>query len=179
MKLKAIHNSIAPRRAGGIPLTDNTLQTYEKHYDSLFFFFSQIKDYESLLMLRKYSMEYFPSMTPTSIILHHKWKIGKKGSALLDDRGKEVLDLDGKGIRCVGIWISTENLEQCWSAISTLHKAGNMIEAYQKPCGQSIELDMNGNYHGCRFNCNNSKLWTAGSTNNCLDVYNWRTAFIQ
>jgi hypothetical protein len=32
---------------------------------------------------------------------------------LLDDRGKEVLDLDGKGIRCVGIWISTENLEQC------------------------------------------------------------------
>jgi retron-type reverse transcriptase len=38
MKLKAAHNSIAPRRTGGIPLTSNTLHSYEKHFDSLYFF---------------------------------------------------------------------------------------------------------------------------------------------
>ncbi len=51
MQLKALHNNMAPLRTGSIPLIDNTLQSYEKHYDSLFFFFAQIQDYESLIML--------------------------------------------------------------------------------------------------------------------------------
>ncbi len=33
MKLKALHNNLSPRRTGGIPLTDNTLSSYEKHFD--------------------------------------------------------------------------------------------------------------------------------------------------
>jgi hypothetical protein len=52
-----------------------------------------------------------------------------------------------------------------------------MIGAYQKPCGQCIELNMNGNHHGCRFHCNNAKLWTSGNPNNCLDIYNWCSAY--
>jgi hypothetical protein len=60
MKLKESHNNIATRRTGGIPLKDNTLQRYEKNYDSLFFFFSRIQVYESLLMLRKEPLEYVP-----------------------------------------------------------------------------------------------------------------------
>jgi hypothetical protein len=63
-------------------------------------------------MLRKEPLKYFPSMNPTSIILHHKGKIGKKGTPLLDDYSKEVLDLVGKPTKCVGTWISPENLEQ-------------------------------------------------------------------
>ena len=35
MQLKALHNNMTPLRTGGIPLTDNTLQSYDKHYDSL------------------------------------------------------------------------------------------------------------------------------------------------
>jgi len=111
VKLKVTHNSIVPRRTGSIPLTRNMLHSYEKHY--LYFFFSHFEDYENLLMLRKEPFEYFPSMNPTSIVLHHKWKIGQKDSPLLDDKGKEILDLDGKPIACVGAWISPENLEQC------------------------------------------------------------------
>jgi hypothetical protein len=38
MKLKAIHNNIAPRRTGGIPLTKNTLHSYEKHVIACPFF---------------------------------------------------------------------------------------------------------------------------------------------
>jgi hypothetical protein len=53
MKLRALHNNLAPTRTGGTPLTDNTLSSYEKHYDSLYFFFSHINDFESLLMLRR------------------------------------------------------------------------------------------------------------------------------
>lgn len=49
MLLKAMHNNVAPRRTGDIPLTDKTPHSYEKQYDSLFFFFSY---YESLLILR-------------------------------------------------------------------------------------------------------------------------------
>jgi hypothetical protein len=62
-------------------------------------------------MLRKEPLEYFPSMNPTSIVLYHKWKKGQKDSALLDEGGRELLDLDGKPIKCVGTWISPENLE--------------------------------------------------------------------
>jgi len=177
MKLKALHNNLSPRRTGGIPLTDNTLSSYEKHFDSLYFFFSHIQDYESLLMLRKEALEYFPSMSPTSIILHHEWKTGKQGTPLLDSHGNTIKDLDGNDITCVGTWLSPENLEQCRSAISTLHKARNMIGAYQKPCSECIELDSQGHYQGCRFHRGNTKLWSSGNPNTSLDVYNWCTAY--
>jgi hypothetical protein len=72
MQLKALHNNVPPLRTGGILLTDNTLSSYEKHYDSLFFFFADIQEYESLIMLRRKALEYFPAMNPSSIILHHK-----------------------------------------------------------------------------------------------------------
>jgi hypothetical protein len=57
MQLKALHNNMTSLRTGGIPLTDSTLQSYEKHYDSLCFFFAHIQDYESLIMLRKEPLE--------------------------------------------------------------------------------------------------------------------------
>ena len=60
MKIKATNNNLTPRRTGGIPLTNNTILSYEKHYESLYFFFLQIQDYESLLMLRREPLEYFP-----------------------------------------------------------------------------------------------------------------------
>jgi len=103
MKLKALHNNLAPIRKGGIPLTDNTLSSYDKHYDSLYFLFSHIRDFESLLILRREPLEYFPSMNPTSIVLHYKWKTGEEGSPLLDEHGNRVKDLDGNDIFCVGI----------------------------------------------------------------------------
>jgi hypothetical protein len=53
------------------------------------------------------------------------------GTLLLDEHGNTIKDLDGKDITCVGTWISPENVEQYRSAISTLHKARNMIGAYQ------------------------------------------------
>ena len=121
------------RRTGGIPLTDNTLTSYEKHYDSLYFFFSHIQDFDSLLMLRREPLEYFPSMNPKSIVLHHVWKTSKKGTPLMDEHGNSVKDLDGQDILCNGTWCSPEKLDQCRSAISTLHKARNMIGAYEKP----------------------------------------------
>jgi hypothetical protein len=43
MQLKVLHNNIAPLRTGGIPLTDNTLQSHEKCYDSLFSFFLRFR----------------------------------------------------------------------------------------------------------------------------------------
>jgi hypothetical protein len=52
-KLKVLHNNLAPQRMGGILLTDKTLSSYEKHYNSLYFFFSHIQNYESHLMLRR------------------------------------------------------------------------------------------------------------------------------
>jgi hypothetical protein len=110
MKLKALHNNLAPTRTGGIPLADNKLSRYEKHFDSLYFFFSHVYDFESLLMLVREPLEYFPSMNPTSLV---------------------------------------ENLEQCQSAISTLHKARNKIGAHQKPGPDCIELDKMEKYHGC------------------------------
>jgi hypothetical protein len=151
MRLKALHNNLAPKRTGGIPLTDNTLSSYKKHYKSLYFFFSPIQDFESLLMLRREQLEYFPSMNFTSIVLHYKWKTGKEGTPLLDDHGNTLKDLDGKDITCIGCWKSPENLEQCRSAISTLHKARNMIGVYQKACADCIELDRMEKYHGCQF----------------------------
>jgi hypothetical protein len=131
MKIKATNNNLTPRRTGGIPLTNNTILSYEKHYESLYFFFLQIQDYESLLMLRREPLEYFP--------WHHRWRIEKKGTPLMYDNGTPKKDLDGKPILCVGTLVSPENLDQCWSAISTLHKARNMIGAYQKPCLEWIE----------------------------------------
>jgi hypothetical protein len=128
-------------------------------------------------MLRKEPLEYFPSMNPASIVLHHKWKIGQKDSPLLDEGGRQLLDLDGKPIKSVGTWISPENLEQYRSAISTLHKARNMIGSYQKPCEQCIELDNKGSYHGCRFHCSNAQLWSSGNLNTALEVFNWCTAY--
>jgi hypothetical protein len=151
MKIKAINNNLTPRRTGGIPLTENTLASYDKHYDSLYFFFAHIQNYESLLMLRREPLEYSPSMNPSSIILHHKWKIDKKGTPLTYDSGTPVNDLDGKPILCVGTWVSPENLEQCRSAISTLHKARNMIGTYDNPCLECIELDKKKEYQGAVF----------------------------
>ncbi len=146
MKIKATNNSLTPRRTGGIPLTNNTILSYEKHYESLYFFFAQIQDYESLLMLRREPLEYFPSMNLSSIILHHRWRIEKKDTPLMYDNGTPVKDLDGNPIFCVGTWVSPENLDQCQSAISTLHKARNMIGAYQKPCLECIEVDQQKEY---------------------------------
>jgi hypothetical protein len=74
------------------------------------------------------------SMNPKSVLLHHKWKTGKKGMLLLCENNQPVLDMDGNPISCVGTWILLENMEQCQSAIATLHKAIYMIGAYQKPC---------------------------------------------
>jgi hypothetical protein len=179
MKLKALHNNLAPTRTGGIPLTDNTLTSYEKHYDSLYVFFGHIKDFESLLMLRREPLEYFPSMNPTSLVLHYKWKTGKEGTPLLDEHGNTVKDLDGNNITCVGTWKSPENLEQCRSTISTLHKARNMIGAYQKPCPDCIELDKMEKYHGCQSHCGNARLWSSGNPNNSLECYNWSVGYIK
>jgi hypothetical protein len=177
MKLKALHNNLAPIRKGGIPLTDNTLSSYDKHYDSLYFLFSHIRDFESLLILRREPLEYFPSMNPTSIVLHYKWKTGEEGSPLLDEHGNRVKDLDGNDIFCFGTWKSPKNLEQCRSAILTLHKARNMIGAYQKPCPDCIELDRMEKYHGCCFHHGNAKLWSSGNPNNFLEYYNWTVAY--
>lgn len=177
MKLKAIHNNLSPRRTGGIPLTDNTLTSYEKHYDSLYFFFSHIQDFDSLLMLRREPLEYFPSMNPKSIVLHHVWKTSKKGTPLMDEHGNSVKDLDGKDILCNGTWCSPENLDQCRSAISTLHKARNMIGAYEKPCQECIELDKKHQYYGCRFHRGSAKLWSSGNPNKAPEVYNWSKAY--
>jgi len=177
MKIKATNNNLAPRRTGGIPLTNNTILSYEKHYESLYFFFAQIQDYESLLMLRREPLEYFPSMNPSSIILHHRWRIEKKDTPLMYDNGTPVKDLDGNPIFCVGTWVSPENLDQCRSAISTLHKARNMIGAYQKPCLECIEVDQQKEYQGCRFHRVNSKLWSSGNPNTALDAFNYSVSY--
>jgi hypothetical protein len=177
MKIKAINNNLTRRRTGGIPLTENTLASYDKHYDSLYFFFAHIQNYESLLMLRREPLEYSPSMNPSSIILHHKWKIDKKGTPLTYDSGTPVNDLDGKPILCVGTWVSPENLEQCRSAISTLHKARNMIGTYDNPCLECIELDKKKEYQGCRFHCGKAKLWSSGNPNNSQQVYNFSVLY--
>jgi len=177
MRLKALHNNLAPKRTGGIPLTDNTLSSYEKHYKSLYFFFSHIQYFQSLFMLRREPLEYYPSMNPTSIVLHYKWKTGKEGTPLLDDHGNTLKDLDGKDITCVGTWKSPKNLEQCQSTILTLDKAHNMIGVYQKACADCIELDRMEKYHGCRFHRGNARLWSSGSPNTCLECYNWPVAY--
>jgi hypothetical protein len=43
-------------------------------------------------MLRREPLEYFPSINPTSIVLHYKWKTGKEGTPLLEEYGKAVKD---------------------------------------------------------------------------------------
>lgn len=58
---------------------------------------------------------------------------------LLDEN--DNTDLDEHPITCLGSWVSPENIEQCRSAISSLHKARNMIGAYEKPCLECIDLD--------------------------------------
>ena len=150
LKLQASRNNIGPL-TGGIPLACNTMQSYGKHYESLKYFFGQIGDFESLLILQNEPLQYYPSMKPASIVLHHKWKVGASGSFLLTENGQKVLDLDRNEIRCLGSWISPENLEQCRSAISTLHRARNMVGKYQNPCNECVELDRKNLYHGCRF----------------------------
>ncbi len=129
LKLQASHNNIGPL-TGGIPLAGNTLQSYAKHYESLRYFFGQIGDFESLLILQNGPMK------PASIVLHHKWKVGASRLYLLNENGQKVLDLDGNEIRCLGSWLSPENHEQCHSAISTLHRARNKVGNYQNPCSE-------------------------------------------
>ncbi len=65
-------------------------------------------------------LEYYPSMNPASILLHYKWRIRAVGTLLLSEEGWQVLDLDGQPIRCLGAWVSPENLEQCCSGIARL-----------------------------------------------------------
>jgi hypothetical protein len=87
-------------------------------------------------MLRREPLEYFPSMNPTSIILHHRWRIEKKGTPLTYDNGTPVKDLNGKPIFCVGTWVSPENLEQCRSVIKKRldHKIMNLKTRKQLTC---------------------------------------------
>lgn len=177
MKIRALNNNLVPQRTGGIPLKEKTLLAYETHYQSLQYFFSHIRDYESLIMLLKEPLEYFPSFNPASIVLHAKWKSGKRGDPLLDENNNQVVDLDGNSILCVGTWNSPENLEQCRSAISTLHKARSMIGSYQKPCTDCIELDKSGQYSGCRFHRGSPKLWSSGNPNTAMEVYNWTVTY--
>jgi hypothetical protein len=95
-------------------------------------------------MLRREPLEYFPSMNPRSIILYHKWKTQKKGTRPSCGNNLPVLDMYDKPNACVGTWISPENMEQYQSAVSTLHKARNIIGANQKPYTDCITLDRQG-----------------------------------
>jgi hypothetical protein len=47
MKLKVIHNNLAPTRTGGIPLTDNTLASYDQHLVACIFSVVILKTYHS------------------------------------------------------------------------------------------------------------------------------------
>jgi hypothetical protein len=79
LKLQKSHNNIG-LLTGGIPLACKKMQSYGKHYESLKYFFGHISDFESLLILQNGPLQYYPSMKPTSIILHHRWKVGASRS---------------------------------------------------------------------------------------------------
>ncbi len=71
LKQQASHNNIVALTSG-IPLTENTITSYKKHYDCLKYFFGQIHDFNSLLILDTEPLKYYPSMNPASIVLHYK-----------------------------------------------------------------------------------------------------------
>ena len=52
-----------------------------------------------------------------------------------------------------------------------------MISAYQKACTECISLDQMEKYHGCQFHQRNSRLWSSGNPNTCLECYNWSVAY--
>lgn len=73
----------------------------------MFYFFSHIGDYESLLMLLpKPPNEFCPSMKPESIALFISYKRGEKGTPLTDVDGNHVSDvfrhpMEEKCERCI------------------------------------------------------------------------------
>jgi hypothetical protein len=60
-------------------------------------------------------------MDPSSIVLYYEYKTLEEGTPLKQNNGCHVRDIDGKKMMCVGGWKSPSNVEQCRSAISTLH----------------------------------------------------------
>ena len=80
-------------------------------------------------------------MHPDSIVLYNKWRIGIKGSKLVDSAGNWILDVDKIGVGCVGTWIAPVNAEQCRSAVTCAHVARNRTDQYFPPCSLCVALD--------------------------------------
>ncbi len=118
----ATRNGIQGNRTSA-PLSENTLLQYEKHFNGMSFFFSLIGDYESLIPLQHMELEYCPSMNHESIIVFFKWRTGANGSILTDKNGDPMKDISNDLIKCVGSWLAPTNVEQCRSAVFSLHRS--------------------------------------------------------
>ena len=113
LQLIGNRNNIQAKLTGGVPLSENSETQYKSHFNGLTYFFGLIGDYSSLLILLNYTLNFFPSMNPVSIILYYKWRTEKpffecKGillnNYLKNENGEILKDRNDLPIICAGTW---------------------------------------------------------------------------
>ena len=125
---------------GTRPLAENTTISYMKHINGLRYFCSVVGDYESLLVFMEQSpAEFCPSANPNTIANFIRFKRLERGQVLVDERGQNVVDVLGRGIKCMGGWNDHENVRQCLSAIGAVHAARGQKGPYFDSCMDCIK----------------------------------------
>jgi hypothetical protein len=112
-----------------------TTRTYTKHIDGMKYFCFLLGDFDSMLILLKNAPPgRLVSVDLNSVKLFIKWKVYTKGTALLDDNGNAVMDLEGNPIVCAGSWNAPDNIRQFGSALTLCHSSRGNGGVYTEAC---------------------------------------------
>ena len=150
------------RLTGSRVLKKRSLKSYEATLGALEYFFALISDWESMLILRPDSPDFFPAMNAESLVLFLDWKTKKPGEVLRTRGGEKVKSLLGGYLKADGGWSSPHNTTPWAAAISAVHIAKGMGgTAYEESCRDCIEkykTTTGDVISGCRFHAKIGKM---------------------
>ena len=150
---------------GSKALSDNTENSYLKHYTGLYQFAAKLGDYESLLVLHESApSSQVPSMRARTVALYMRYKTWKNGTCLLDEDNQAVCDVDGVPVISVGQWKDPGNCDQYMSAVARLHVSINQDGLYIDACDACHkEYKADKSSSGCSFHPGQYCVWRRGN----------------
>jgi hypothetical protein len=151
---------------GNKALQESTKDSYRKMYRGLSYWFARIGDAQSMIILQEKSpLRFCPSRNPHSIALFIKFKMGKKGTALIDDI-LNVHDAFGEDIYCTEEWKDPNNVTQLLAAVSCIHEVKGRPGKYEDECSDCLKLEnlnTGSGHEGCYGHRGNPRLWRMGN----------------
>ena len=133
-------------RTGNRAIRPKTKGTYENHYKQLWYFFSIVGAYDSMLLLIEPKPAGVPAMEMAYLQAFLRFKRQPKGTPLTFDSGDvdglPIMNVLGEQVLCEGTWNDPTKAQQCTSALSVLHGARGHEASYMERCALCANLNM-------------------------------------